>query len=158
AVAVVVRPSCLSVGRVLGVLAGPAVVAVAARRTDAATGAPSHRRAAQVLLVVAIAAVYGAINVYSLDEQIIEGFLKLSPLRVPSPPALFVMAAVATAVLPLGILVWAWTSREMVLLDTGTVLLALSLGTLRDYVHFAPLWVVLAASGGVLVVLAGSCR
>jgi len=43
--------------------------------------------------------VYEAI--YSLDEQIIEGFLKLLPLRVPPPPALFVMAAVATAVLPL---------------------------------------------------------
>jgi len=154
AVSFFVLLSRFSLGRVFWVLAGTALVAVAARRTDAATGAPSHRRAAQVLLVVAIAAVYEAINVYSLDEQIIEGFLKLSPLRVPPPPALFVMAAVATAVLPLGILVWAWTSREMVLLDTGIVLLALSLVTLRHYVQVAPLWVVLTASGVVLVVLA----
>ena len=40
------------------------------------------------------------------------------------------------------------------LLDTGIVLLALSLVTVRHYVHVAPLWVVLALSGALLVVLA----
>ena len=40
------------------------------------------------------------------------------------------------------------------LLDTGIVLAALSLVTLRQYVHVAPLWIVLTASGAALIVLA----
>jgi len=39
-------------------------------------------------------------------------------------------------------------------LDTGIVLLALSLVTLRHYVHLAPLWAVLTLSGALLLVLA----
>jgi hypothetical protein len=145
--------SRLSLGRVFWVLTGAALVGLVARRSDDPAWAPSLRRSAQVLLVAGLGAVYGAINVYSLDEQVIEGFLKFTPVRVPPPPSLFVLAAVATAVLPLVILVWAWKSRRMVLLDTGIVLLALSLVTLRHYVHVAPLWVVLTASGAVLIVL-----
>jgi len=40
------------------------------------------------------------------------------------------------------------------LLDAGIVLAALSLVTLRYYVHVAPLWTVLLVSGAMLVALA----
>ena len=51
-------------------------------------------------------------------------------------------------------LAWGLRSRRTFLLDTGIVLLALSLVTVRHYVHVAPLWVVLILAGALLVVLA----
>jgi hypothetical protein len=64
------------------------------------------------------------------------------------------VSAVATAVLPLVVLGWAWMSRRTFLLDAGIVLLALSFVTLRHYAHTAPLWIVLAGSGSILIALA----
>ena len=52
------------------------------------------------------------------------------------------------------ILVWAGISRRTLLLDAGIVLLALSLVTLRHYVHVAPVWVVLTAAGALLIAAA----
>ena len=67
---------------------------------------------------------------------------------------MFPAAVLATALLPLAVLAWGFRSRRTFLLDTGIVLLALSLVTVRHYVHVAPLWVVLTLSGALLVVLA----
>jgi hypothetical protein len=144
----------LPLGRVLWVLAGAALAGLAERRLDDASWAPSHRRAAMVLVVTGVAAVYGAVNVYSLDVRWLEELRRLAPWRSDPPRGLFIVAAVATAVVPLGVLAWAWRSRRTFLLDTGIVLLALSLVTLRHYVHVAPLWVVLTVSGAALVALA----
>jgi hypothetical protein len=141
-------------GRELWVLAGAALAGLAARRTDEAAWPPSHRRAAMILLVAGVVAAYVAINVYSLDEQWLEGFRRFVPERTAPPLGLFVLTATATAVLPLAILVWAWRSRRTLLLDTGIVLLAASLVTLRHYVRLAPLWGVLTASGALLIALA----
>ena len=142
-----------SFGRVLWVLVGIGLIALFARRSDDGGWAPSHRRSAMVLLVAGVSAVYLAVNVYSVDVRFIETFLKYTPRTTP-PRWLFVVAAVATAVMPLGIIAWGLKSRRIVLLDTGVVLLALSLVTLRQYVHVAPLWVVLTASGALLIVVA----
>ncbi len=71
--------SRLPLGRALWLLAGAALVGLVARRPDDLAWAPSHRRAAMVLLVVGVAAVYGASNVYSLDQHVVEGFLKFAP-------------------------------------------------------------------------------
>jgi hypothetical protein len=64
------------------------------------------------------------------------------------------LSALATAVMPPAVLAWGLRSRRTVIIDTGIVLTALSLVTLRHYVHLAPLWVVLTLSGAALVVLA----
>jgi hypothetical protein len=144
----------LPFGRAFWLLAGAALAGLFARRSDDPAWAPSHRRAAMVLLVAGVGAVYAALNVYSLDVRFIEGFVKFAPVRTAPPRWLFVPAAVATAVMPVTILAWALKSRRTVLLDTGIVLTALSLVTLRQYVHVAPLWVVLTASGASLIVLA----
>lgn len=141
----------LPMGRVLWILAGLALAGLAARRVDEAAWAPSHRRAAKVLLVTGLAAVYVAVNVYSLDEQFLERLRGIAPTRTGAPPGLVVPMAIATAVLPLAILAWAGISRRTFLLDAGIVLLALSLVTLRHYVHVAPLWAALMASGAVLL-------
>jgi len=66
---------------------------------------------------------------------------------------LIVLSALATAAVPLAVLAWGARSRRTFLLDTGIVLLALSLVTLRHYVHIAPLWAMLTLSGAALVVL-----
>jgi hypothetical protein len=144
----------LPFGRVLWVLAATAIAAAVARRAGDARWAPAHRRAATVLLVTAIGAVYVAVNLYALDHRLIEGLPRVGAMApAPTSAWLRVLAAVATAVLPLVILGWAWRSRRTVLLDTGIVLTALSLVTLRHYVHVAPLWVVLTVSGACLILL-----
>ena len=89
-----------------------------------------------------------------VDARFVEGLREFAPVRTEPPRWLFVVAAVATAVMPVTILAWALRSRRTVLLDTGIVLAALSLVTLRQYVHVAPLWIVLTASGAALIVLA----
>lgn len=140
-----------SFGRIFWGLVGAGLIALFARRADDGAWAPSHRRSAMVLLVAGLAAVYVAVNVYSVDVRFIETFLKYAPRSAP-PRWLFVVTAIATAVVPLGVLAWGLKSRRMVLVDTGLVLLALSLVTLRQYVHVAPLWVVLTAAGALLIV------
>lgn len=144
----------LPYGRVLWVLVGAALAGVAARRLDEASWAPSHRRAAAVLVVVGIVAAYAAVNVYSLDQHLLEDLGRFAARRIVPSRGLVVLSAFATAVVPPVVLVWGARSRRTFLLDTGIVLLALSLVTLRHYVHIAPLWVMLAVSGAALVILA----
>jgi hypothetical protein len=144
-------------GRVLWVLVGAALTGLAGRRLDEASWAPSHRRGAAVLVVAGIMAAYAAVNVYSFEAQLLEylgiGAIRIVPRIVPSR-GLVVLSALATAVAPLAVLAWGARSRRTFLLDTGIVLLALSLVTLRHYVHIAPLWAMLILSGAALVVLA----
>jgi len=120
-------------GRILWLMVGAALTGLTAWRLDEVRLAPSHRIGAAVLTVVGIGAVYAAANVYSLDEGSLEHLARIAPLAV---------------------LAWGLRSRRILLLDTGIVLLALSLVTVRHYVHVAPLWVVLILAGALLVVLA----
>ena len=104
--------------------------------------------------IAGMMAVYAAVNAFSLHGRLLENLLRFGPTRVAPPPDLFALSALATAAVPLAVLIWGVRSRRTLVLDTGIVLLALSLVTLRQYVHVAPLWVVLAVSGAALVVLA----
>jgi hypothetical protein len=141
-------------GRLLWLLAGAALAGTSAWRLDDGRLAPSHRVGAAVLAVIGIGAVYAAVNVYSLDEGILEHLARLAPSREDLPRGARLAAAVATALLPPAVLAWGLGSRRTLLIDTGIVLLVLSLVTLRHYVQVAPLWVVLAASGALLVLAA----
>ncbi len=141
-------------GRILWLLAGAALTGLAAWGLDEVRLAPSHRIGAAILTVVGIGAVYAAANVYSLDEASLEHLARLAPGREDLPRGARLAAAAATALLPLAVLAWGLRSRRTFLLDTGIVLLALSLVTMRRYVHVAPLWVVLILAGALLVVLA----
>jgi hypothetical protein len=141
-------------GRLLWILAGAALASLASRRLDKAAWGPSHRRSAMILLIAGLAAVYGAVNVYSLDRHLVEDLGRFSWARSTPPRSLFVLSALATAVMPPAVLAWGLQSRRTFLIDSGIVLSALSLVTLRHYVHLAPLWVVLTLSGAALVALA----
>jgi hypothetical protein len=140
-------------GRILWIIVGAALAAVAGRLLDEASWAPSQRRAAAVLVVVGISAVYAGANTYSLDEHVLENLRWSGTAPVGTPSALFVLSALATAVVPLLVLAWGIGSRRTFLLDAGIILLALSLVTLRHYVYLAPLWTILTASGTALVVV-----
>jgi MFS family permease len=141
-------------GRILWLVVGAVLTGLAAWRLDEVRLAPSHRIGAAVLTVVGIGAVYAAANVYSLDEGSLEHLARIAPSREDLPRGSRLAAAAATALLPLAVLAWGLRSRRTFLLDTGIVLLALSLVTVRQYVHLAPLWVVLILAGALLVVLA----
>jgi len=144
----------LGYGRLLWVLAGAALAGLAAGRLDAASWAPSHRRSAAVLVAAGIAAAYAAVNAYSLDRHLVEDLSRFGARDIASSRGLVVLSALATALIPAAILAWGARSRRTFLLDTGLVLVTLSLVTLRHYIHLAPLWVVLTLSGAALVILA----
>ena len=141
-------------GRILWIVVGAALAGLAARWLDAPSLAPSHRMAAAVLVVLGLAAVYAAVNVYSLDAHLLEHFPPGRAAPVVSSRLLLALSAVGTAIYPLAVLLWGLGSRRTFLIDVGIVLLGLSVGTFRYYVHVAPTWAVLTAGGAAVIVIA----
>jgi hypothetical protein len=140
-------------GRVLWVLAGAALAAAMSPLLDRARLAPSHRRCAAAALIASVSAVYLAVNRYSVDYGFIETISGGHGPWSPSKPAQ-AGAAIATALLPVLVLLWGIRARRTLLLDLGVVLGALSVATLRQYVHLGPLWLVLAGSGALAIGIA----
>jgi MFS family permease len=141
-------------GRVLWVAMGIAMTLVFARLLDQPSWAPSHRQCAAVLVVTGLLGVYAAVNLYALDHRLVEN-LQGAGLGLPGPRFQERIGAMAaTAVLPVAVLWWGVRSRRTFLLDTGLVVAALSLITLRSYVHIAATWLVLTLAGAALVLVA----
>jgi hypothetical protein len=143
-------------GRLLWAAVGIAMTLVFERFLDRPSVSPSHRRSAAALVVCGLLAVYEAVNLSSLDMQFVEllrweQFRAAPPLEGASPER--IIAILGTALVPLATVAWGIRSRRTFVLDTGLVLFALSLVTLRYYVHVA-FWVVLACAGGGLVLSA----
>jgi hypothetical protein len=141
-------------GRLVWLLAGCLLSAACLPLLDRPGIAPSHRRCAGAALATALAAVYAAVNLYSLDHRLIEALVDWRPRTALLPPALRTASALATAVFPAALLAWGILSRRRLLLDLGAVSAAFSLVTLRTYVHLAPLWTLLSAAGAALIGLA----
>ena len=140
-------------GRLLWVVGGVALSALAGRFTDRPSWAPSQRACAWGLVVCGIAAVYAAVNCWSVDHRMIEelgGRARTLPDRWPGDGA-WVVAILATALVPMAVFLRGVLRRRALLLDTGLVLLALSLVTLRVYVHALDVRVVLAGAGAILI-------
>ncbi|HKD17007.1 MAG TPA: hypothetical protein VKG23_03985 [Thermoanaerobaculia bacterium] len=138
-------------GRLLWLVAGMAVLGITPRFFDCASLSPAYRTAAAGAWVVGAAALYTSVNRYALDRRWIEA-LSASPNAAEEPSGLVrILASVATALVPVVLVAWGIRSRRALFLDVGVVLAALSLVTLRAYVHIAPLWALLAAAGIVLV-------
>jgi MFS family permease len=141
-------------GRLSWLLLGSALILVSRRLPSRLSLAPPYRSAAGGILVVAAAAVYAAVNRYSLDRHLVESLQAVSPSPQEADPAVASLSWLATAAFPALLVLWGLRSRRTLVLDTGLVLAGLSLVTLRYYVHLAPLWVVLAAAGAALVLAA----
>jgi uncharacterized membrane protein YgcG len=141
-------------GRLLWVAAGVALSAAAERFLDRPSWAPSHRACAAVLVAVGLVGVYAAVNLYALDHRLVE---KLGSARLDASGPSFgerIASMVLTALVPLAAVVWGIRSRRAFALDVGLVLTALSLLTLRFYVHLAATWLVLTLAGAALLLLA----
>src|SRR5262245_10710852 len=124
----------LSWGRVLWVVMGAALVLLAARWLDAASLPPSHRRSMKILVLLGIAAVYVAINAYSLDRHVLEDLRRYVWNREAPSPALFALSWLGTALIPPAVLLWGIRARRSFLIDAGIVLVGLSNVTLRYFV------------------------
>jgi hypothetical protein len=142
-------------GRLWWILAGVALIVAAARQMDLAALAPPLRRAWASVLVVAALALYAAFNRFCLDRRLIESVAGAGsgPTTAPSAVVLL-LSGLATAALPLLFIAWGLHERRTLVLDLGVVFAALSLVTLRQYVHLAPLWVLLLAAGAALILAA----
>jgi len=112
---------------------------------------PSHRGGVELVRIVALAAIYAAVNYYSVDKGWLEeiGRLVGAPHQRAGDLSLL-LAGLGSALYPLALLAWGLRSRDRALIDLGIVTAALSLTTIRFYIHVAPLWVILTASGALL--------
>lgn len=138
-------------GRLAWAAAAALLAGGAARLLGAGGLTACHRGALQLVRVTALAAIYVALNYYSVAGSLLEevGRAVGAPHHRPGDAALL-LAAVGSGVYPLALLGWGARSRDRALIDLGVLTAALSLGTLRYYLPFAPLWVVLAVSGAAL--------
>jgi hypothetical protein len=129
------------------------------RGADSPRLPPAHRAACTTALGVALIGLYAAFNLRSYDMGWLEHFLRY---RSPAPfwpmPGLAPVAIAGTVLVPIVYLVLGLRSRRSVFLLTGVATAAASLVTLRYYVHFAPLWGVLAVSGLLLIAVALALR
>ncbi len=113
---------------------------------------PALRRCSAAILTVCILAFYAAVNVYSLDHRVVEFDLLFAN---PAPlPIVRWLSIALTCTVP-GMVVWVGVrDRRRLFLNLGFLLGFASLVTLRQYVHLAPLWLVLVAGGLALIAAA----
>jgi hypothetical protein len=121
---------------------------------------PSQRRCCAVVLILALVGLYAALHIGSWDGQLLErdwvGSRSWHDSGQPGLPRAFFK--LTTTLVPLAILGYAVATRRRLLLGVGLALGVASLITLRLYVHIAPLWVILSASGAGLILLALALR
>ena len=125
-------------GRLGWVIVGAALCPLSAWLADRPGLLPSRRRAFAGIFVVSALALYGGINLYSRDEQLVER-MRSSPAAehvTRAATAARPAFAVATALIPILFLLWGVRARRRLVLDTGALLVALSLLTLQNSVRF----------------------
>lgn len=112
---------------------------------------PSHRDGVTLCRIVALAAIFIAVNYLSVDRSWLEELGRsVGGPHHRAGRAELLLAAFGSVAYPLGLLAWGVRSRDRALLGLGVLAAALSLATIRFYVHVAPLWVVLGSSGAAL--------
>ncbi len=125
------------------------------RLRDRPSIAPPHRRSLESLFAVSAAALYAAINLFSVDERWIERIrfpgLRSSLQVPPVSPGVRFAAIAATALFPIVFFAWGVRARRRLLLIIGLVAAALSAATWRYYVPIGPRWFWLTACGAVLI-------
>jgi hypothetical protein len=140
--------------RIAWILLGAVLVLPLLRGSVSARLAPSHRQACDTALVTVLLALYVALHLGSFDSGLLEAELWAGFHGVDTVRSMRWFFVFATAAMPVSLLLSGLWSRRPLLLRSGIVFSVASLITLRLYVHVAPLWVVLAISGGIAVALA----
>jgi hypothetical protein len=149
----------LPLARLLWIALPLAATPILLRLADSVRQPPAHRASAMAALIVGLAGVYFAVHLSSVDLGLIEALPDLRRF-LDFHPAQSVrwMSIAATALFPVVLLAYALRSHRRQLLLLGIATAIASLVTLRQYVHVAPLWVVLTGSGAATAVLALGVR
>jgi len=150
-------PAARALWIVLPLAAAPALL----RLAESSRLPPAHRGSAMAVLLVALTGLYLAVHLGSWDRRLVEE-LGGRPASAPDSPlsglahgGLPRWAAVAgTALVPIALLALGLRRRRLPLLLAGTAAAAVSLVTLRHYVHFWPIWAVLCLAGALVIALA----
>jgi hypothetical protein len=125
------------------------------RRRVAPSLCPDHRRCLNAVFAVSAVALYGAVNLFSVDHRLVELLQEYGPEIArtdgPASGATRILSVLATALLPVAYVAWGVRERRRLLIGIGLLAAAASAATLRYYVHIAPLWEVLAVCGAILI-------
>jgi hypothetical protein len=140
--------------RIYWIAGGAAVAGIAASLQDRPALAPPQRDGCRLVLAASLSAIYAAVNLYSLDHHFLEALRPGAAPPSTTVPSFRILSIFATALLPATVLAAGWRRKRRLLVDLGLVFAALSFVTLRAYVHLGPLWLVLAAAGTVLILMA----
>lgn len=144
--------------RLLWALAGGLLAAALLWLGDRAALVPSQRAAAQAGVVVALAALYAAVNYASVERRLFETHWLSGEGRGGGGAVPLAVSLAASALLPAAVIAAALWRRDRLLLGCGALLAGASLVTLRWYVHLMPLWALLLLCGGALGGLALALR
>ncbi len=128
-------------GRLLWIMASVLVIAASLKAGREPRLSPSHRNGAVILGTVAILALYGALHIWSFDHQAIESMDRAAPFtsNAATLRPLRSLSILATALLPVGLLLVGWRRREPLLLYAGLLLIGASIATIRLYHQVMPL-------------------
>jgi hypothetical protein len=136
--------------RPLLVLIGLALAGCCSPFLDRADLPLARRESAHAVLLVSLLWSYVLANRFSVDSRLVEELFGRHPSD-PVAPAWQLGSAILTGLIPAAVLTWGLRSRRRTILGAGILMAALSLATLRYYVHVAPTWLVLAGAGVLLV-------
>jgi hypothetical protein len=117
--------------------------------------APAHRRCLRVVIAAALLGLYFAIHYDGVKGGLVESIGDVSRRWGQGATA---AAAVATAVLPMAVLVYGVRRRDKLAIAIGALLVGVSLGTWRFHWPWLPLWLTLTAGGVACFVTATLVR
>jgi hypothetical protein len=141
--------AALPFGRALWIVLPLLASAYLVRRSESELLPPAHRNSYKAILVVGLVGLYVAVHLGSFESALVEeigsGEGVVGP--VSTSDVLWWLSVAATVIVPVVLLVIAVATRRYPFLLVGLGTAVASLVTLRYYVHLAPLWVVLTASG-----------
>jgi MFS family permease len=152
-VAVFVLLARMPLGRLLWIVLPLILAPFLLRAGESAARPPAHRRAADALLAVSLVFLYLAVHLGSWDEKILEQLRGGSPDLTPIALLRFA-SALATAAVPVIVLLVGVFRRRRLLINLGLVGILASVITLRFYVHVMPHWAALLLGGVVAVAVA----
>jgi hypothetical protein len=152
----------LPVGRLLWILVPLAATLPLLQASRSPRLPPAHRHSLTTTLLVGLSGLYAAVNVFGWDNQVLETLggqprANLGPiLRRGTEMGEFcwVAAAVATAVVPIALLLVGFRLRLLGLLILGAATAVLSLVTLHSYVPNVRMWLALTLLGGAAMAVA----
>ncbi len=148
----------LPAGRLLWIVASLLALTWLLRASESGRLPPAHRLSFRISVVLVLCAFYLAVHLGSWDNRWLEWLADFSGDQGGPLPWMRPLSVAATALAPIAIVGFGAATRRAYLLDLGILLGVTSLVTLRFYVHVAPLWLVLVASGSAALLLALAVR